>query len=325
MTVYKVGSTGDSVRSIQQALATDGCYAGSIDGIYGGGTEAAVRQFQAARGLSVDGMVGPNTWAALFPDGQGMPDQQPAAGGLPQRCLALVGTFETGLGVPECFSGLSGNFDGQGMSFGALQWNLGQGSLQPLLKDMDARHGAILDSVFGSSATELRRMLAMGSIADQVAWAVTIQTPKYSINEPWAGYFKALGRTPEYQAIQTDASSSLYSRGLEYCRTFSLKSQRAVAQMFDIRVQNGSISSSVQQQILDDFKSIDPSDEVAKMRVVAERRSAVCKEQWIEDVRSRLMMIAEGEGVVHGMSYDLATQYALTLETAPEFAEPVVA
>ena len=36
-------------------------------------------------------------------------------------------------------AGLSGDFDGQGLSFGVLQWNLGQGSLQPLLADSGRR------------------------------------------------------------------------------------------------------------------------------------------------------------------------------------------
>ena len=40
---------------------------GPIDGIVGRLTRGAVRRFQAAKGLEVDGQVGPITWGALFP------------------------------------------------------------------------------------------------------------------------------------------------------------------------------------------------------------------------------------------------------------------
>ena len=38
----------------------------SVDGIFGSRTESAVRQFQQNNGLSVDGIVGPNTWKTLL-------------------------------------------------------------------------------------------------------------------------------------------------------------------------------------------------------------------------------------------------------------------
>ena len=55
-----------SVREIQQALKDKGFDPGGIDGVWGRKTFAAVKQFQAQQGLSVDGMVGPNTKAVLF-------------------------------------------------------------------------------------------------------------------------------------------------------------------------------------------------------------------------------------------------------------------
>jgi peptidoglycan hydrolase-like protein with peptidoglycan-binding domain len=36
-----------------------------VDGEFGKDTQSAVKQFQSAKGLEVDGQVGPNTWAAL--------------------------------------------------------------------------------------------------------------------------------------------------------------------------------------------------------------------------------------------------------------------
>ena len=56
---------GRLVREVQQALARAGFSPGPIDGEYGGQTAAAVRALQMAKGLNVDGEVGPNTAKAL--------------------------------------------------------------------------------------------------------------------------------------------------------------------------------------------------------------------------------------------------------------------
>ncbi len=54
------------MKDIQQQLASLGYRPGPIDGIWGRQTQAAVREFQRQRGLTVDGVVGPLTLAALF-------------------------------------------------------------------------------------------------------------------------------------------------------------------------------------------------------------------------------------------------------------------
>ena len=128
MAVYKLGSRGEEVRLLQVKLREGGFYPGPMDGHFGGGTLAAVRAFQQAKGLHVDGKVGPITWKALFSADIEAPAI--AAEPLAFRCLALTGSFETGKGFPDCFGGISGNFDRQGISFGVCQWNFGQGSLQ---------------------------------------------------------------------------------------------------------------------------------------------------------------------------------------------------
>ena len=57
---------GDDVVQVQEALHIYGISPGSIDGVYGPRTEQAVREFQASRGLAVDGIVGPDTTRALW-------------------------------------------------------------------------------------------------------------------------------------------------------------------------------------------------------------------------------------------------------------------
>jgi hypothetical protein len=56
---------GDDVRQLQFALKDAGFDPGQIDGIYGKKTERAVKRFQKANGLKVDGIAGKKTFAAL--------------------------------------------------------------------------------------------------------------------------------------------------------------------------------------------------------------------------------------------------------------------
>ncbi|MFJ6391719.1 protein kinase [Streptomyces sp. NPDC091972] len=61
------GDKGQRVVQVQCMLTKRGYSVGGsgVDGEFGRDTQAAVKQFQGARGLEVDGQVGPNTWAAL--------------------------------------------------------------------------------------------------------------------------------------------------------------------------------------------------------------------------------------------------------------------
>ena len=58
---------GDDVRTAQSRLKALGYYPGSVDGIFGEGTQKAVRNFQRNKGLAADGVIGPATWAQLWP------------------------------------------------------------------------------------------------------------------------------------------------------------------------------------------------------------------------------------------------------------------
>ncbi len=61
----KVGSRGDTVKTIQTKLKRWGYYTGSIDGIFGAKTKSAVQYFQRKNGLTADGIVGSATAKAM--------------------------------------------------------------------------------------------------------------------------------------------------------------------------------------------------------------------------------------------------------------------
>jgi hypothetical protein len=63
---------GDDVREVQRALMRDGSFSGGADGIFGPATHDAVVAFQRKlnarnRAIDIDGIVGRDTWSALFP------------------------------------------------------------------------------------------------------------------------------------------------------------------------------------------------------------------------------------------------------------------
>lgn len=61
----RYGSTGSDVKELQTLLNEEG-YNLSVDGIWGGKTDAAVRSYQKKNNLAVDGIVGTNTWGSLY-------------------------------------------------------------------------------------------------------------------------------------------------------------------------------------------------------------------------------------------------------------------
>lgn len=70
-----------NVRDIQTRLKAAGFDPGPIDGVMGPRTRAAIRAFQQAKGLTVDGVVGPQTWGALTGGGGGGAAPAAAAAG----------------------------------------------------------------------------------------------------------------------------------------------------------------------------------------------------------------------------------------------------
>ncbi len=65
--VLRIGARGEDVKELQRQLIAAGFDPGPVDGWFGPKTQAAVRAFQASRGITVDGWVGPQTWGKLDP------------------------------------------------------------------------------------------------------------------------------------------------------------------------------------------------------------------------------------------------------------------
>lgn len=246
---------------------------------------------------------------------------------LEQKILGLTASFETSIGFPECFGVVTGNFDGQGISFGALQWCIGQNSLQGLFQTMLSEHPKITEKVFTKDQFSQFKAMLQGTMTDQMNWAKSIQITerrpnnslKWVIIPEWKGALHRLGLTEEMIAIQTAAASVRFAKSRSNCDIYNLRSERGLALMFDINVQNGHLDvNGAGAKIMNDFQALaaslsDDEQEVEKMRIIARRRAEVAKPQYVGDVLKRKMTIAEGDGVVHGKKYSLASDYDITL------------
>ncbi len=85
--VISSGSEGRQVQLLQKALGSI-----KVDGIFGPETEAAVRSFQASKGLAVDGVVGPLTSAALRSQSAGAAFIADVSSALPGTASLPIGT-----------------------------------------------------------------------------------------------------------------------------------------------------------------------------------------------------------------------------------------
>lgn len=76
MRLYRVGDQGPAIRDIQDRLAALGFEAnGDARAEFADGTKQAVVEFQKAKGLDADGIVGPDTWRALYEAGYRLGDR----------------------------------------------------------------------------------------------------------------------------------------------------------------------------------------------------------------------------------------------------------
>lgn len=228
---------------------------------------------------------------------------------LKHRILALTGSFETGKSFPDCFGTVSGNFDKQGMSWGVLQFNLGQGTLQPLLKKIIEMFPDTVE------LQDLNKILQKPK-GEQIKWASSnVRSGSY-----WWEFFQELGLNPIVQKIQLEAADHYFKLADHFFKELQLYSARGYALVFDCAVQNGGIKYRAWQDIQKLFNTMKKEGktnqelEVSKMVIIANQVAEHANTKWIEDVRSRKLCIARGYGLVHGRGYVL-DEWGIGLQT----------
>lgn len=133
------GENDGCVTKLQQLLNSHGASIG-VDGSFGPGTLTAVRSFQSAHGLSADGVVGPNTKAAL--DGSASSAPSPISLSSSSCPTDIVSGESDG-----CVTELQTLLNSHGASIG-VDGQFGPGTLSAV-KAFQSRHGLSADGIVG--------------------------------------------------------------------------------------------------------------------------------------------------------------------------------
>ena len=205
---------------------------------------------------------------------------------------------------------IAGNFDGQGLSLGYLQWCIGQGTLQPLINRMDREYNAEMKSIFGTNYNSIHNMI-LDTKENQLKWAKTINNSTNSIPEPWYSQFVSLYNNQHFINIESDAESYYVGQAMLICDKYNLKTVRGFALAFDIIVQNGSISIDAAKNIDATLKQNPNMIERDLLKVIANAIADTSTSN-AEDIRSRKMAIVNGNGTVHGSVLNLDKSYGLS-------------
>lgn len=227
-----------------------------------------------------------------------------------QRALAITSAFE-GSG----YDNVTGNFDGQGLSLGRFQRCWGQGSLQPMLREILADDGAA--SLVPSGARETLIKINAGPRERAVAWADG-QTAKKGgkasqvVCEPWRSHFKRLLTSPAGTAVQDRLDAATVYKAAAVCADWQLSTERSLAAITDLVVQQGSIPGWVADLIRPQLRRLE--NEVDRLQIIVTVRASKARKQYVQDCLDRRMTIVRGRGRVHGKTYDLAAEFGLTDE-----------
>jgi LysM domain-containing protein len=258
--------------------------------------------------------------------------------------------YETELQYPENYGKTAGNFDGQGISHGCIQFPLGWGTLQSIWKDLYNGYFDMVKSKFTVLAdfTAWEDWLFNKTIQQQIDYADTVYTDwkldingdripdsAHNVKEPWKTYFRNLGITPESQLRQQQEVDSIYHpNALTWFKDFGLWTRRGYALMFDISVQNGSINPlDVNQQPIDvmgriftRFTALNTTGltaeeiETEKMKIIVDERSKEVSDTWRFSYIERKNSIALGEYYLTSWGKLVSTvPYDMILEQAFEW------
>jgi len=285
---------GGHVIDLQRGISRSVSGPLSIDGVYGGQTEDAVKTWQAQRGLPVTGMADELTWKGATETD--LPSQF-------RRCLAITAAFE---GHGYTFA--AGNWDNAYLTWGVVGFTLKHGNLGKVINMVDDRHPGLLNQVIGSEKAEELLAIISSSAAEKRKWgdSISLLPKKYRIRADWEDAFEALGNRGEVRAVQDEIARKVYwSRAISDLRKFGELTEADAAMFFDTAVQNGGVNDDKATLIRKGLQANPGAQGRNRLEIIATAIADGSNPAFRDDVLSRRRAIAVGEGRVHGARYFL--------------------
>ncbi len=239
-----------------------------------------------------------------------------------QKSLSLTGSFE-GSG----YVNVAGNFDGMGLSVGYFQWNIGKGTLQPLLKEFFDNNNDLAKKIFSNkdqnligNYTDLNNKnfednyqsvvdMLKSSKSKQIKWAKNINEGK-QLKKEWHDQFIALCKTSQFQQIQKNAMKQYTDQAYKIANDYNLKTEKGLALALDIAIQNWDVKQSSRISIKNSIKN--GASELEVLQLLAQAAVDKSDKKHQSDVKSRKFTIANGTGIVHGKNVDVEKQYGIS-------------
>ena len=144
------------------------------------------------------------------------------------------------------YSAQNRNTDGQGLSYGLLQWAQRPGSLGILLAKMQKRDSAAFARIFGGSAGALVKATNAGTAEERLApvggvvlWA-----------EPWTARFAGAGKYAPFQEVQRELAKTgfIFQTSLRVVELLGVRTERAYVLAYDRSNHAPSIAKSLAEE-----------------------------------------------------------------------------
>lgn len=259
---------------------------------------------------------------------------------LKDSALNLTSMYETSTSYPNNFGVTAGNFDGAGMSHGAIQFNAKTGPLIAMWQELINTYPTESRNAFDhpERTTEQdqanydvwKNLILAGVFADILTWADTrsdTATGKHSMKDPWSVYFHSLGIIPQSIALQKQYASWYFTVAKTWFNNLGLWSRRGYSLCFDIAVQSGSMNPTVNSVVQDLISEINTwyaaqdktgktAQQLEEMKLIriANRRADYIDISWQDSYRGRKLAIAQGSGTYYGTEFMDTAVYNMVLE-----------